>query len=120
MDFPQFTSTDRHFDAIRERHRQVADDVKASSGASVFIRVSLWLGSAVMMAVMLLHALGEALAGLGGTPVPSSEYRPELTWATALFFLSLVPLFWPKAPRGLVALGVVWAVLGGLLVVAVW
>ena len=121
MDFQQFTPNDLSLDAIRERHRQVANESRASSRTSVLARLLIWLllALATAWAVLGVYAVG-ITSMFNASPTPESEYRPLLIVATVLFLLSLAPLFWPKASRRLMAFGVLWALFGGLVILDFW
>jgi len=114
MDFPQFTPNDPQLDVILERHRQFSDETRAKLGANVIARLVAWLALTLAMGWAVVF---DYISGLSGiylvSPAPDPEHRSNVTAVVVLFFLSLLPLFWPKSARGLTAFGVVWAISGG-------
>ena len=89
------------------------------------IRFISWAVIALASFVLMIDSAGEGFVWwLFGSPEPESRHhtvrQPQLTWATALYVLSLIPLLWPKSCIWLQIIAALWFAFGGVLLLFAW
>jgi hypothetical protein len=98
----------------RGRERRNAPRTTVQTVVDVIARLVIWLGLTLAMFLAWFIAMftGYYLGKPGGPSL--ATHITVVVAALVLFALSLVPLFAPGAPKGLIWFGVVWVALGAL------